>query len=128
MKRIVLLVMVAAAFAWATQAVLPRAIESFELLRAEDDPAMLADLAVAKRLSAPVARSEIEDALAAGDAELAASFLELARDRGIAIDPQLAARVEAANGTGAQVVRAAWSFGHGLVTGAPDDLAGLAGT
>src|ERR1700730_5665787 len=128
MRRIILLVMVAAAFAGATYKVLPRAIESFELLYAEDDPAMLADIAVAKRLSAPVAQSEIENALAAGDAELAASFLELARDRGIAVDPELAARVDAANATGAQVVRAAWSFGHGLVTGAPDDLAGLAGT
>src|SRR5580700_6780551 len=128
MKRIFLLLMVAAAFAAATYAVLPRAVESFALLYAQDDPALLADLAVARTFSAPRAQSEIESALADGDAELAASFLELARDRGIAVDPELAARVDAANGTGAQVVRAAMSFGHGLVTGAPDDMAGLAGT
>jgi hypothetical protein len=128
MKRIFLLLMVAAAFAAATYAVLPRAVESFALLYAQDDPALLADFAVARTLSAPVAQAEIEHALGAGDAELAASFLELARDRGIAVDPELAARVDAANGTGAQVVRAAMSFGHGLVTGAPDDMAGLAGT
>jgi hypothetical protein len=128
MRRIILLVIVAAGFAAATYAVLPRAVESFALLYAQDDPVLLADIAVAKTLSAPVAQTEIEDALAAGDAELAASFLELARDRDIAVDPELAARVEAANGTGAQVVHAAMSFGHGLVTGAPDDLAGLAGT
>jgi hypothetical protein len=128
MRRIIFPLMAVALFAAATYAVLPRAAESFALLYAQDDPALLADLAVAKRLSAPVAQTEIENALAAGDAELAASFLELARDRGIAVDPELAARVDAATGTGAQVVRAAWSFGHGLVTGAPDDLAGLAGT
>jgi hypothetical protein len=79
-------------------------------------------------LSEPVARSEIENALNAGDPDLAASFVELARDRGIGVDSQLAARVDAANATGAQVVRAAVGFGHGLVTGTPDDLAGLAGT
>ena len=116
------------AFATATHAVLPRAADSYGLLEAQDDPVALADIAVAKKLSPSVAAKEIEDALAAGDADMAASFLELARDRGMAVDPALAARVEAANATGAQVVRAAMSFGHGLVTGAPDDLAGFAGT
>src|SRR5260370_28303483 len=110
--------------ATAEYAVLPRAHESYVLLNAQDEPAVLADIAVGKALSAPVARTEIENALDAGDPELAASFLELARDRGIAVDPQLAARVDAANAPRAQVVRAAVSFGHGLVTGAPQDLAG----
>jgi hypothetical protein len=128
MRRIILPLLLAALFAAATYAVLPRAWESFVLLYAEDDPAMLADIAVAKTLSPPVAQTEIESALAAGDAELATSFLELAQDRGIAVNLDLAARVDAANGTGPQVVRAAMSFGQGLITGAPDDLAGLAGT
>ena len=128
MRRIIIPLTAAALCATATRVVLPRAQESFALLYAQDDPALLADIAVAKTLSAPVAQTEIENALGAGDAELAASFLELARDRGIAVDPELAARVDAANGTAAQVVRAATSFGHGFVTGAPDDLAGVAGT
>jgi hypothetical protein len=128
MRRIIFLVTAAALFAAATHAVLPRAFESFALLYAQDDPAMLADIAVAKSLSVSRAQTEIEDALAAGDVDLATSFLALARDRGIAVDPQLAGRVDAANETGAQVVRAAASFGHGFVTGAPDDFAGLAGT
>jgi hypothetical protein len=128
MRRIILPLMAVALCATAAYAVLPRAHESYVLLNAQDDPAVLADIAVGKALSAPVARTEIENALDAGDPELAASFLELARDRGIAVDPQLAARVDAANAAGAQVVRAAVSFGHGLVTGAPEDLAGLAGT
>ncbi len=128
MRRIVLPLMAVALCATAAYAVLPRAHESYALLNAQDDPALLADIAVGKALSAPVARSEIENALNAGDPELAASFLELARDRGIVVDPQLAARIDAANAPSAQVVRAAASFGHGLITGAPDDLAGLAGT
>ncbi len=128
MRRIILPLMAVALCAAAAYAVLPRAHESYVLLNAQDDPAVLADIAVGKALSAPVARTEIENALDAGDPELAASFLELARDRGIVVDPQLAARVDAANAPSAQVVRAAASFGHGLVTGAPEDLAGLAGT
>ena len=128
MRRIILPLMAVALCAAAAYAVLPRAHESYVLLNAQDDPAVLADIAMGKALSAPVARTEIENALNAGDPELAASFLELARDRGIVVDPQLAARVDAANAPSAQVVRAAASFGHGLVTGAPEDLAGLAGT
>ncbi len=128
MRRIVLPLTAVALCATAAYAVLPRAHESYLLLDAQDEPALLADIAVGKALSAPVARSEIENALDAGDPELAASFLELARDRSIAVDPQLAGRVDAANAAGAQVVRAAASFGHGLITGAPEDLAGLAGT
>jgi hypothetical protein len=118
----------AALCATAAYGVLPLAHESYRLLEAQDEPAALADIAVAKALSAPVARTEIENALNNQDPELAASFLELARDRGIAVDPQLAQRVDDANAIGAQVVRAAANFGHGLVTGAPEDLAGLAGT
>jgi hypothetical protein len=128
MTRIILPLTVAALCAGAAYAVLPRAHESYRLLEAQDEPATLADIAVDKVLSASVARNEMENALTNEDPELAASFLDLARDRGVAVDPQLAERVEAANAVGAQVVRAAASFGHGLVTGAPDDLAGLAGT
>jgi hypothetical protein len=128
MRRIILPLTVAALCATAAYGVLPLAHASYQLLEAQDEPAALADIAVAKALSAPVARTEIENALNNQDPELAASFLELARDRGIAVDPQLAQRVDDANAVGAQVVRAAANFGRGLVTGAPEDLAGLAGT
>jgi hypothetical protein len=127
--KLYLPVIAALAFAASTAAILPQARESAALLYARDDPALLADYAVDKVFSAPVAAREIEQALAGGDAELAASFLDLARDRGVAIDPALVARVEAANSsTGAQAKHAVLSFTEGLVTGAPDDLAGLAGT
>jgi hypothetical protein len=126
--KLYLPVMAALAFAASTAAILPQARESAALLYARDDPALLADYAVDKVFSTPVAAREIEQALTGGDAELAASFLDLARDRGVAIDPALVARVEAANSTGAQAKHAVLSFTEGLVTGAPDDLAGLAGT
>jgi hypothetical protein len=125
--KLYLPIMAALAFAASTAAILPRASESAALLYTRDDPALLADYAMDKVFSAPVAAREIEQALAGGDAELAASFLDLARDRGVAVAPALVARVEAASSTGAQK-HAVLSFTEGLVTGAPDDLAGLAGT
>jgi hypothetical protein len=112
----------------AASVAVPRGWEASRLLYAQDDPVQLADLAVETSLSPQVARAEIENALAADDADLAASFLALARERGMAIDPALAARVEAAGAPAAQAAHAVKSFAYGLVTGAPDDLAGLAGT
>jgi hypothetical protein len=106
----------------------PRGYEAARLLYAKDDPVRLADYAVEKSLSPEVTRAEIEHALAEDDADLAASFLALAQDRAIAVDPALAARVEAAGTPAAQAVHTVKSFAYGLVTGAPDDLAGLAGT
>ncbi len=114
--------------ALAAGAVLPRAVDSAVLLDAQNDPARLADYAVAGTLSAPAVRTEIEAALAADDVDMALSFVELAHSRGVAIDPVLEASVDRANATSAQLVRTATNFTHGFITGAPDDLAGLAGT
>ncbi len=85
----------AVALAVAAYVAVPRGFEAARLLYAQDDPTRLADNAVEKSLSPTVARTEIENALAADDVDLAASFLALAQERGIAVDPALAARVEA---------------------------------
>jgi hypothetical protein len=77
---------------------------------------------------ASVAGREMEAALAAGDADLAASFLALARDRNVAVDPGLAGRVEAAQAAAGSAGHAIGSFAQGLITGEPADMAGLAGT
>ena len=68
----------------------------------QDDPVALSDHALAKVFDTPVAKSEIETALAAGDADLAQSFLDLAHDRGVSLPPELAQRVAAANATTAR--------------------------
>jgi hypothetical protein len=109
-------------------AVAPTAGSSARLLAAQDDPNALTDIFLERTLTPRVVASEIESALAGGDAGLAASFLALARDRGVAVAPELVARVEDANTTRAQAVHAARSYVRGVVTGAPDDLAGFAGT
>jgi hypothetical protein len=106
----------------------PRAFEAGWLLAAQDDPVTLADRAVDRRLTAPIAAQEIDAALVAGDVDLANSFVALSAERGIALSPELSDRVNAANATAAIAARNAKSFAYGLVTGEPDDVAGLAGT
>jgi len=106
----------------------PAGFEAQTLLSLQDDPAGLAEHRLALRFDAPTAAREIEAALAADDAELAESFLELARDRSVPVDAALAQRVEDANALAAASARAAGSFARGLITGEPADMAGLAGT
>jgi hypothetical protein len=126
--RIALPLTFACACAIAAFQVAPRGIESQQLLFAQDDPALLADHQLARVFDADVATREIEAALTLDDADLAQSFLDLARDRNVTLDPALVARVEAANSTMASTKRAATRFGRGLVTGEAGDLVGLAGT
>jgi hypothetical protein len=110
----------------ATWLIVPRAVEAGRWLAAADDPVALADLSVEQRLDSRIAEREIEAALAAGDTELAESFLELARERNIAVDPALAARIDADRA--AATARGVGQFVRGVVIGEPDDLASLAGT
>jgi hypothetical protein len=123
-----LVTFLAALFACATLVLVPRGIDAGWLMANQDDPVGLSDRALDKVFNATVARSEIETALAAGDADLAQSFLDLAHERGVAVAPELTQRVAAANATTAQMKRAAGSFARGLVSGEPDDLVGFAGT
>jgi hypothetical protein len=127
-SRIALPLGIAVACALAALTAVPRALDSHVLLTAQDDPVLLTDHALDRSFDAAVATREIQSALAANDPDLAQSFLDLVRDRHLAVDPALVAQVEAANSTGASAARAAGSFGRGLITGEPDDLVGLAGT
>jgi hypothetical protein len=127
-SRIALPLGAAVALAIAALTVVPRGIEAETLLMAQDDPVQLTDHALARSFNADVARREIEAALQAGDADLAQSFLDLARDRNVAVDPALVARIEDANSTSAAAKRAAGSFAQGFIIGEPADVASLAGT
>src|ERR1700704_4317971 len=118
----------AVALAIAALTIAPRGFEAETLLADQDDPVALADHAIARSFDATVAAREINAALAANDADLAQSFLDLARDRNVPVDPILTAKVEAANATAATAARSLKSFASGLITGEPDDLSGLAGT
>jgi hypothetical protein len=106
---------------------LPEATRGMELaLAAESDPAKLADLRL-QHFDASAAAREIEDALKAGDAELAASFVALTGERAIELPKELLSRVEQANSAGAAAQRGVYNFAHGFITGEPQDLSGFAG-
>jgi hypothetical protein len=126
--RIVVPCRLALALALAAFAIAPRSFEAAFLLAAQDDPVALADHAVARSLDASAATREINAALAANDPELAQSFLDLAQERELPLDPLLAPRVARANEEAATTRRSLESFARGFVTGEPEDGAGLAGT
>src|ERR1700741_4139602 len=107
---------------------LPRGIEAGRTLAARNDPAQLSDLALARGFDAAVAEREIRAALAGDDPELAESFVELARERAVALDPQLVAKADADMQAWSSFGSTAWRFTRGFFAGNPDDMASLAGT
>ncbi len=93
-----------------------------------EDPVKIADQALDRRFNRDVAEREIRQALSADDIDLAQSFVALASDRAVSIDPSLANEVNDAGVKHASVSNTAGRFVHGLWTGEPTDLASLAGT
>ena len=108
----------------------PHAREAGALLSTQDDPAELSDLQIdsALRENQAVVAQNIEAALACGDADLANSFVELARDRNISLDEGLSRRVADAVVAENSPSHFARRFASGLVTGNADDVASLSGT
>jgi len=108
----------------------PHASDAYAVLAAQDDPAELSGFRLnsALRNNPGVIHENIEAALAANDADLASSFVELARENSIAVGDELSKRVNDAvteeNSTSAFAKR----FATGLVTGNADDVASLSGT
>ncbi|WP_431203890.1 hypothetical protein ACQ86E_01435 [Bradyrhizobium betae] len=110
--------------------VAPHAREAGAIFAAQDDPAALSEL----KLDAALAQNDrlvqdnIEAALSAGDADLADSFVALARDRNIALSDDLLSRVSDAVKAENSTAHFAKRFATGLVTGNADDVASLSGT
>jgi hypothetical protein len=126
-RACVWLLLVAGLAALACYAV-PRGVEAYRLLAIADDPVALSDHALATQLTAESDGAGIEDALAANDPDLAKSFVDLAADRHVALDPALIARVDAAMAEASSLRHRLASFASGFVTGRPEDGASLAGT
>jgi hypothetical protein len=118
---LMLAILLAAAAAFAA----PRAADAVAGL---DDPARIADRALDGKLDATIVRNEVDGALEAGDAELAQSFVDLAADRHIALDPALTQRVAGAVAEAGTFRNKAEHFARGFFTGEPDDMAAFAGT
>ncbi|HVL73925.1 MAG TPA: hypothetical protein VM434_18795 [Beijerinckiaceae bacterium] len=123
--RILVVAIAVAALLAVGAAALPRAWSTLALRLSADDPVALSDLRLRDALTAPRVAAEIEAALPA-DPELAASFVELADERAVPIDPSLRARVAAANEP--DPVGALRDFADGFALGEPSTVAGLAGT
>ena len=108
----------------------PHARDAYALLAAQDDPAALAGarLDFALRNKPAVIPENIEAALAANDADLANSFVELAREKNIPLSDELSKRVSDAVADENSTSGFAKRFATGLVTGNADDFASLSGT
>jgi hypothetical protein len=108
----------------------PHARDAGAILAAQDEPSSLADLQLnsALRNNPALVADNIEAALAANDADLAASFLELAQDKNIAVSDELSKRVSDAVAESGSASHLARRFAIGLVTGDADDVASLSGT
>jgi hypothetical protein len=108
----------------------PRARDAFAILAAQDEPSELADVGLnfALRNDPSQVAENIEAALAADDADLADSFVALARDKNIALSEELSKRVSDAVAESNSTSHFAKRFATGLVTGNADDVASLSGT
>ncbi len=108
----------------------PHARDSAAILAAQDEPAQLADIRInsALRNNPALVEENIEAALAAHDADLANSFVELAREKNLALSDALTTRVNDAVAEEKSASHFAKGFATGLVTGSGDDVASLSGT
>jgi hypothetical protein len=116
------------AFALAAGALIRGGLAARNRLALAGDPVRISDRALGQSFNRDVAEREINGALASGDVDLAQSFVALAADRGVAIDPALLAEVKDAGAKQSSLANAAGRFVHGLWTGEPTDPASLAGT
>jgi hypothetical protein len=120
---------VACAVAW------PRARDAGAVLAAQDDPAALSDARINSALrnnqsavSQSAVAENIEAALAANDADLANSFIDLAKAKNITVTEELSERVRDAVAEANSTSHFAKGFATGLVTGNADDVASMSGT
>ena len=108
----------------------PHARDSGAILAAQDDPAHLSDIRLNSTLrnSPDIIGQNIEAALAASDADLANSFVELAAAKNIPLSGDLSRRVTEAVTEENSASHFATRFAAGVVTGNADDVASLSGT
>jgi len=108
----------------------PHAREAGTILAAQDDPARLSDIRLESvlRNNPDVIARNIDAALAAGDADLANSFVALAQEKRIPVSDDTIRRVADAVAEENSSSHVAKRFASGLVTGQADDVASLSGT
>src|SRR5689334_20272599 len=108
----------------------PHAREALVLPSSQDEQADLADTQINSTLrnNQTIVADNIEQALAKGDADLAGSFVELARAKNIALPDELTRRVSEAVDEENSTSHFARQFATGFITGSADDVGSLSGT
>jgi hypothetical protein len=108
----------------------PHARDAGAILVGQNDPAELSDLQLnsALRNNRAVIEKNIEVALAANDADLANSFVDLADAKNISLPDELLQQVRDAVAEANSTSHFAKRFASGLVTGNADDVASMSGT
>src|SRR6185312_2051516 len=108
----------------------PHARDAGAVLAAQDDPVVLSDLEInsALRNDHAVVTDNIEAALAANDADLAGSLVDLAREKNVPVPDELSRRVGDAVAEANSPSYLATHFASGLLTGNTDDVASMFGT
>src|ERR1700723_1042038 len=108
----------------------PHARDAGAILAAQNDPAELSDLQLnsALRNNRAIIEQNIEAALAANDADLANSFVDLAGEKNISLPEELSRRVRDAVAETNSTSHFAKRFASGLVTGKADDVPSMSGT
>ena len=104
---------------------LPLGYQAMRLHFVQDDPVAISDITLAQVLTPIRAAQEIDAALAGDDPGLAESFVTLADQRGLAVDPARRAAVVAANEP--SMLKSAGDFARGAFVGDVNGLTGLAG-
>jgi hypothetical protein len=103
----------------------PSVDTSARLVAAKGDPVAQSDILLARTVDAPTLAAQIDTALAAGDPDLADSFVALADRQRVTVDPARRAAVAAANQ--ASIAGSGATFLRGAVMGDAEGAAGLAG-
>ncbi|HLZ05628.1 MAG TPA: hypothetical protein VKR55_26190 [Bradyrhizobium sp.] len=108
----------------------PHAREAVVLLSSQDNPPRLADAEINSvlRNNQKIISQGIEQALASDDADLANSFVELARAKNVALPDDMTRRVAEAVAEENSTSHFARRFATGFVTGSADDVGSLSGT
>ena len=117
-----------ALFAIAAAFFLNAGTAAYQRMAVADDPVAVTDQALAATFNREVAEREIRNALAASDVDLAQSFVALAAERDLSIDPTLPRQINQMEADQHTLANTTGRFVHGLWTGEPTDFASLAGT
>src|SRR6185437_6979017 len=130
-RRICSALLCAALSAVVCVALWPHARDAGTVLVSQHDPAKLAEARLDSTLrnnAGIIIAQNINAALVKGDADLANSFVELAKEKNVPLPEDMLVRVHAALSEEDSTAHLAKRFGEGLVTGRADDVASLSGT